>query len=217
MKKQFAVVGLGNFGTTIAHQLMELGHEVLGIDTDEAVVNREADRLTQAVIADAGDEDVVRDLGLAQYDAAVVAIGENLEASILAVLALKSAGVKQVWVKALSEAHHRIATRLGADRILHPEHEMGIRVAQSLEYPLMLDYLNLGAKYFIVEVRAGETLEDKMLGELRLDERDDVELLALKHGTEVLRHPDAEHRFSPSDRLVLFGPIDALRKLSEAL
>lgn len=213
MKKQFAVIGLGAFGSTVAHELVRLGHDVLGVDVDPQVVARQADHLTQALQADATDEKVVRDLALDDYDAVVVAIGTDIEASLLCTLALKSTGVKQVWVKALSDPHHRILARLGADRILHPEYDMGVRVAQSLQYPLVLDYLSLGSQFFVVEVRAGEMLEDRTLAELELD-GSDVSLLALKHGTEVTRWPSPDHRFSPSDRLVLFGHLDALRKLS---
>lgn len=213
MKKQYAVIGLGAFGTTVAHELMQLGHEVLGVDVDAQVVEREADHLTQALQADATDERVIRDLALETYDAVVVAIGTDIEASLLCTLALKSREVKQVWVKALSDPHHRILARLGADRILHPEYDMGVRVAQSLQYPLVLDYLSLGSQYFVVEIRAGETLENKTLHDMGLADAD-VSLLALKHGTEVTRWPAPDHRFSPSDRLVLFGHLDALRKLS---
>ena len=114
-KKQFVVIGLGRFGETVAGELMRLGHEVLGIDTDERRTRAMADRLTRAVTGNASDEKVLEELNIKQFDAAVVAIGSNLEGSILVTLALKQIGVRLVWVKALNDAHHRIVQKLGAD------------------------------------------------------------------------------------------------------
>src|SRR5690606_823833 len=127
-----------------------------------------ADRLTRAVTGNASDEKVLEELNIKQFDAAVVAIGSNLEGSILVTLALKQIGVRLVWVKALNDAHHRIVQKLGADRIIHPEFEVGIRVAQSLDRPEVVDYISLGADNFIVQLKVKASLDNVSVGEFRL-------------------------------------------------
>lgn len=216
MKKQYVVVGLGSFGQAVADELMRLGHEVLGIEHKEDRANRLADRLTQVVIGDASDERVLSELGLEKYDAALIAIGENIEASILCTMHLKTLGVAQIWVKAITTPHHRIVEKLGADRIIHPELEMGLRAAQSMNYPNMLDYISLGDNYFVIEVRPGEGLQETSIRELAL-ERYDIRLLAIKHGNQVRFDHSREHRLKRNDHLVLLGSLEELRHFTEAL
>ena len=168
MKHQYAVIGLGSFGSTIAQELTRLGHDVMGVDIDGERVEYYADKLSQTLIADGTSDKVVAELDLPAFDAVVVAIGENLEASILTTLALKSAEVEQVWVKAISEPHHRILSRLGANRIIHPEHEMGIRVAQTIVHPEMLDYISLGNDWLVVEVKVDKRFVGMTASELPL-------------------------------------------------
>ncbi len=134
--RNFAIIGLGTFGSTIATELVRFDNYVLGIDNQERVVGRIAETLSEAIIADGSDEEALREAGVDQYDVAVVAIGEDLEASILCTMHLKVLGVPCIWVKAISRTHHRILTRLGADRVLQPEQEMGRHVAQVLHNPL---------------------------------------------------------------------------------
>lgn len=217
MKKQFAVIGLGSFGQSVGEELMRLGHEVLGIESDEATANRLADTLTHTVIADATDEHVLRELRLERYDAVLVAIGEHIEASILCTMTLKSLNVNQVWVKAITQSHHRIVEKIGADRIIHPEFEMGLRVAQSLTYPKMLDYIALGDDYFVVELRPGEDFEGKTLGDLKLGEKFKVRLLAIKHGAQVRFDPPHGYEFRRNDHMILLGELSELRRFSEVL
>ena len=135
------VIGLGIFGRTVAKELARTGHEVIGIDNDAARVAAVADVLTQAVTADATDEQVLQELGVAHCDAALVAIGENIEASILTTLLLKDLKIAKVWVKAKDWRHHRILVRLEADRIIHPEYEVGCRTAQQLAHDGLEEYL----------------------------------------------------------------------------
>lgn len=216
-KKQFVVVGLGRFGETVAVELMRLGHEVLGVDSDEALVTAVADKITRAVTADASNEKVLEELGIRKVDAALVAIGENIEGSILTTLALKSVGVKKVWVKSLNNAHHKIIHKLKVDRILHPEFEMGVRVAQSLDRPEVVDYISLGGNNYIVEIVAGDALEDMTVGELvkKCENRND--LLALRRAGDVTSHPAQGMAIQAGDHLVLMGHIDDLRRLSDRL
>lgn len=214
MKQKFAVIGLGNFGGTVAVELVRLQHEVLGIDVDPRYVDKFADKLTQTLVADGTDERVIQELGLSGYDAVVVAIGENIEASLLTTLALKSAGCQQVWVKALSDAHHLILNRIQADRIIHPENEIGVRVAQNLTHPQMLDYIALGHGYFVVEVRVNEAIAAKESYHTEL-ELAEVTLMAVKRGSRLLPPPYRGLLLQDGDQIVLCGLLDNLLKFAK--
>lgn len=215
MRNKVAVLGLGSFGSTVARELMNLHCEVLGVDIDEALVERHADLLTHAVEADASTERVIEDLGLASYDAVVVAIGEQLEASILATLMLKQAGVARVWVRATNHNHHRILERLGADHISHPEHDSGIRVAQQLLHADLVDFMAFGGGLYVVEVTAPERLCGETLSEIDLGEG--VRLIAARRGTEVVvdGEPGMERVIEGGDRFLLVGRTEALQALQD--
>jgi len=214
-KQQFIVIGLGVFGATIARELTRLGHEVLGLDADEQRVDRLAEEITHAVIADVTDENALVELNAGSYDAAVVAIGRNVEATMLATLQLRELGLQKVWAKALTNQHHRILERLGATRIIAPEHEMGIRISQELNYPMVHDYLSLNDDYFIVDFQTTEDLIDKTIGEIINGEP--VEALVVKRMKEAHPHPDHTWKIRNGDRLVLAGQIDDLRDLVNRL
>ncbi|GHD42525.1 trk system potassium uptake protein TrkA [Marinobacter persicus] len=210
-KQQFIVIGLGVFGATIARELTRLGHEVLGIDSDEHCVDRLAEDITHAVIADVADENSLIELNAGSYDAAVVAIGRNVEATMLATLQLRELGVKKVWAKALTNQHHRILERLGATRIIAPEFEMGVRISQELNYPMVHNYLGLDDDYFIVDFHTTEDLVDKTIGEVINGEP--VEALVVKRMAEAHPHPDHTWKIRNGDRIVLGGKLDDLRDL----
>ena len=216
MKKQFAVIGLGGFGESVALELMRLGHDVLGIDSSEAKANQMADKLTQTVIANASDEEALRELDLHRFDAVMIAIGEHIEASVLCTMHVISLEAREVWVKAITPTHHKIVEKLGANRVFHPEYEMGLRIGQSLAHPNMLDYISLGDNYFVIEIRPGEVLEDRPLSELNIDDTE-VRLLAIKHGQSVSLNPSPDQRLRRNDHLVLVGEEEALRHFSETL
>lgn len=216
MKRTFTVIGLGAFGSTIARELARLGNDVLGIDLNPLHVNAIADDITQAVVADARNEDILRDLGVQDSDAVVVAIGEDLEANVLVTLMVKSMPKPVVWAKALNHNHHRILHKLGADHIVHPEHEMGMRLAHAMIYPEVLDYISLGHDQFTVEVRASEKLADKTLASLTLGERG-VQLLLVKSQREIMAPPPADYVFRLGDQLVMVGTLDSLRNISAHL
>ncbi|NMT64973.1 TrkA family potassium uptake protein [Marinobacter orientalis] len=214
-KQQFIVIGLGIFGATVARELTRLGHEVLGIDSDENRVDRLSEELTHAVIADVTDENALVELNAGSYDAAVVAIGRNVEATMLATLQLCELGVEKVWAKALTHQHHRILERLGATRIIAPEHEMGIRISQELNYPMVHDYLGLDDDYFIVDFHTTEDLIDKTIGEIINGEP--VEALVVKRMKEAHPHPDHSWKIRNGDRIVLGGQLEDLRDLVNRL
>lgn len=216
MTKQFAVIGLGAFGKSVALELMRLGHDVLGVDIDQEKAERCADQLTQAVIVDATDEDALRELDLQRFDAVLIAIGEHIEASTLCTMLVKSLGAREVWVKAITSIHHRIVQKLGADRILQPEYEMGIRAAQNMAHPNMLDYISMGDGYFLIEVRPGDALDSEPLESLQIDS-EHIHLLAIKHGQELVLNPTPERLLRRNDHLILVGDETALRRFAESL
>jgi trk system potassium uptake protein TrkA len=216
MKRTFTVIGLGAFGSTVARELARLGNDVLGIDLDPEHVNAIADDITQAVVADARNEDTLRDLGVHDSDAVVVAIGEDLEANILVTLTVKNMPKPEVWAKALNHNHHRILHKLGADHIVHPEHEMGLRLAHAMMYPEVLDYISLGHDLFTVEVRASEKLVGQSIATLGLEGRG-VQMLMVKHQREILTPPSNDYVFRVGDQLVMVGTLDNLRNLSPYL
>ncbi|MXO80304.1 TrkA family potassium uptake protein, partial [Paenibacillus sp. OT2-17] len=141
--QQFVVIGLGRFGSSLALQLVDMGCEVLGIDRNEDVVDSMSEMLTHTVVADATDEDSLRSLGIRNFDCGIVAIGNDIQVSILTAILLKELGVKKVVAKAISVLHGRALEKLGVDRIIYPERDMGIRVAHQLVTPNLLDYLEL--------------------------------------------------------------------------
>ncbi|MEO6824728.1 MAG: TrkA family potassium uptake protein [Nitrosospira sp.] len=216
MKHTYTVVGLGVFGSTIALELSRLGNDVIGIDLNPNLVNDIADRITQAVIADARDEKVLRDLGVHECDGVVIAIGEDIEANILATLIVKNMPKPKVWAKALNPNHHKILEKLGTDHIVHPEHEMGLRLARSMVYPEVMDYISLGHDQFMVEVRASERLVGQNLDGLHLEEND-LQYFLIKHLDEVMLPPPRQYAFELNDRILLFGTLGNLRKITRYL
>ncbi|MCA1940595.1 MAG: TrkA family potassium uptake protein [Caenispirillum bisanense] len=213
-KQQFLVVGLGSFGLPLGEELMRMGHDVLGVDSDRERVERAADLLTHAVVADVRDEKVLEELGVADFDGAVVAIGEHLEASILATLHLKAMKVPRVWVKALTHDHRRILARIGADRVILPEHEMGVRIAHALVYPGITDYMPLGDDTYVAEYRVDGQLKGRTLADAGIPDRLPLQVLLLKRGREILRDPALGLELETGDRLVILGERPAIERLA---
>jgi trk system potassium uptake protein TrkA len=212
MRSKFAVIGLGSFGSTVAQELQRLGNDVLGIDREERRVSAVADHVAHAVIADVRDERVLDELGLADYDGVIVAIGEDLESNVLCTLALKDLGVRQIWVKALTSSHHRILSRLGVSRIINPEHEVGLHVAQTLTHPTVLDYISLGNGYYVVALDLPDKLDGRRLADLELERRYGIRYLGLKRGST----PDfgnTEVVLRGGDQLLLAGQQESLQRL----
>lgn len=216
MKLTYTVIGLGVFGSTIALELSRLGNEVIGIDLNPSLVNEIADRITHAVIADARDEKVLRDLGVHECEGVVIAIGEDIEANILATLIVKAMPKPKVWAKALNPNHHRILEKLGTDHIVHPEHEMGLRLARGMIYPEVMDYISLGHDQFTVEVRASERLAGQNMDALHLPEND-LQCLLVKHQNEVMVPPPPRYEFKLNDKILLLGTLGNLRKITKYL
>ena len=211
---QFAVIGLGSFGATVAKELVGLKHDVIGIDIEKKYVESISDVLTHSVIADATDEHVLDELNITQCDAVVVAIGEDIEASILCVLHLKNLGVEKIWVKAKSKAHHMILTHLGICKIIHPEEDMGVRVAQSLSYPMVSRYMALNDDHYLVKVEITENLAGTRFHSV-MDHVPEVRAILHKREQEIIYSIDPNLILQDGDVLVIEGSIEPLRRLSK--
>lgn len=216
MKQSVLVIGLGRFGSAAAKELMALGHEVLVVDRDEARVNDVAPDVTHAIQADATDEDALRSLGAADFDHAIVAISGEAEPSIFATMALKNLGVKNVIAKAGTSLHGAILERVGADRVVYPEREMGTRVAHAFSTTHVIDYLDLAPGFGIVRYSPPPAWSGKSLRELDLATRYQLSVIGLRRGTKVTVNPHRDEVLGPNDELVLIGLDDNLEKLEAA-
>ena len=217
MLKQFAVIGLGNFGFYLATTLFQKGHEVLGIDINARQVQEIRDQVSRAIIADATDPQALRELELAKMDAVVVSIGSVLNSSILATLNVKDLGVKRVVAKAVSDAHGRILRKIGADEIYFPEKDLALTAAQRLDNPNVLDYLPFMEGYSIVELSPPRTFIGKSLIELDLINQFGIQVVAIKElvPDNVVMIPTGRFVVKDSDVLVMLGPDQALAELTE--
>lgn len=210
---QFAVIGLGSFGATVALELTKLNHDVIGIDTIKRNVENLADQITHAVIADATDEHVLEELNIQNCDAVIVAIGEDIEASILCVLNLKNLGVEKILVKAKTKAHHTILSHLNITKIIHPEEDMGVRVAQALNYPMVSRYMALDHDHYIIKVPVHEKLNKVNLSGI-LKQEPHIKLLLLKRDEQIIYEIDSSFTLQTGDVLILEGLLTHLKKLS---
>lgn len=208
--KQFAVIGLGRFGSTVAKTLFEKGEEVLAIDNRAENVQAAQEFTTHAVCADVSDERVVKALGLENFDVVIIAISSDLEASVLCTLACKEIGVKRVIVKAQSLKHKLVMERVGADEVVIPEMEMGEKMGARLANPLLHDIMMLTSKYSIIEMVVPDGWEGKTLIDLDLRKKYDVNVLAVERGADVLINFAADEVFKEGDTLLLGGSRDVL-------
>lgn len=202
---QFVIIGLGRFGASIGKELIELGYEVLGVDRDEEKVQELSGVLTHVVIADATEEDSLRSIGARNFDCGVVAIGDDVQASILAAILLKELGVKKVVAKAVSELHGRVLERMGVDRIVYPERDMGIRVAHQLVSPNLLDYIELSDQYTIAELGVPACLSGKSIEEMNPRGRYGCSIVALNKPQGMIVAPTASDVLAEGDVMVVIG------------
>ena len=198
------VVGLGRFGTAVARALVRLNREVLALDEDAELVARLADEFTHVVQADATDEDALRQLGVGQFDRAVVAVGADIEASVLTVLALSEAGVPEIWAKAITRKHGRILERIGAHHVVYPETEMGERVAHMVAGS-MLDYIEFSDGYAIARTAAPEMTWDKTLGESTPRTHYGVTVVGVKRLGKDFTYARPETEVQRHDELIVSG------------
>ncbi len=207
MSRQFLVIGLGRLGTAMIGTLDTLGHDVLGIDSDEERVQELASDFPNAhlVAADATDDSVLRDLNVAQFDGAAVVIGENMEAGILATANLKELGVPFVVARASSRIHGRVLERVGADRIIEPERDMGAQVARTMASPAVMDYVDLGEDEALIEAEVPEEWVGRSLAELALSRKSGLTVLAVKPKGAAGTIPSGDTVLGRGDVIVVGG------------
>ncbi|WP_322891720.1 MULTISPECIES: TrkA family potassium uptake protein [unclassified Yoonia] len=215
--RSFAVIGLGAFGSAVASELARFGNQVMGVDLDERRVGQMANTLDSCVILDTTDDVALREAGVDQYDVALVAIGRDIQASILTTMNMKMLGVETIWVKASNKTHHRILSKLSADRVILPEQEMGRHVAQMLNNPVVQDYVGLGNGYSVVNIVIPERLQGKPLKALGIGEKFDLRPLGLMRGTEYHACEGLDLVLEESDKLIVLGKRPELRRFGDAL
>jgi trk system potassium uptake protein TrkA len=212
MSRQFVIIGLGRLGSAMLGTLLSLGHEVLGIDLDEDLVQELSGEYPQAhlVAADATEESVLRDLNVAHFDGAAVVIGENMEAGILATANLKELGVPFVVSRAISKLHGRVLQRIGADRIIEPERDMGAQVARTMASPALMDYVDLGEDEALIEAEVPNEWVGKPLADLHLSRANGLAVLAVKPKGKAGSIPSGDTVLNEGDVIVVGGAKEAL-------
>lgn len=221
MKKQFAVIGLGRFGFNVAKSLAHYGADVIAIDHDEDRVKKISDFVSYAVQVDAMDEKALREIGIQNVETVIVSIGENIEANIIVVMILKEMGIPQIIAKAVTTLHGKVLEHLNVHRVIYPERDMAIRVAQSLIRTNIIDQLTLSEEYSIVEIATPARLIGSTLQEAQLRTQYGVNLIAIKRKIiekgvqkEIWNvSPDPNKTMEEGDILVLIGLNDNLEKL----
>lgn len=211
--EQVIVIGLGRFGSAVARELELLGHQVLAIDRGEQPVNDIAPYVTHALQLDAADEAALRSAGAGDFNSAIVAISSDAEPSIFATMVLKRLGVRNVIAKAGSVLHGEILARVGADRVVFPERETGLRLAHSFNVPNVIDYLDVAPNFGIERIRPPKAFIGKSLGDLDLKGRLALTPIALRRGKQVFVNPAREERVAEGDELILIGRDDKLDQL----
>lgn len=215
--KQFVVIGLGSFGSGVAAKLAEIGNEVLAIDSVEARVDDIKDRVTQAIVGDAKDKDMLREFVPERADAVIVSLGDDLEASVLCVLYLKELKAGRIIAKASSDDHGRILESIGIHEVIHPERDAAIRLAEKLSAPTdVIDYITLSPEYSIADVATPDDFVGKSLRELHLPKRHGVLAIAVKNvlTNQITLMPGADFTLRPDTVLTLIGRYQDLAKLS---
>jgi len=210
------VIGLGRFGTSLALELMRTGHEVLGVDTDERLVQQMSQELTHTVKANTTDEAVLQELGIQEFDAAVVAIGADIEASILTTSLLLQLGVPNVWAKANSKSHGRILEQLGAHHVIFPEYEMGKRVAHMVSGE-SLDYVPIDNDFVMVKAKVPESFNNQTLAELKIRSNYKVTVVAVTKGDGAYEPAFPETVLQSGDQIVVAGQVEPLDKFCQVV
>ena len=216
-KKQYVVIGLGRFGSSIATTLYSLGNDVLVIDKNEDLVEDIADKVTHAVQADATDENTLKSLGIRNFDVAIISIGGDIQSSVMATLIVKELGVKYIIAKGNGDLHAKVLYKIGADRVVLPEKDMGVRVAHNMVSSNILDYIELSSDYSIIEIKALKEWEGKNLKDLNLRKKYGINVIAIKNKGKVNLNPAADDKINKENVIVAIGSAEALTSLEGAI
>lgn len=213
--KTYVVIGLGRFGSEIARQLCMLGAEVLAMDVQEHLVQQVANDVTHAVVGDARDKEVLKGLGVRNFDCAVIAIGDDLSASVLAAMNLQELGIHYIVCKAHDETHRRVLERLGVNRVVIPEKEHAQRLSRSLYSHNVLDYIELSDAYGIVDMPAPKEWMGKTLKEINVHVKLGVSIIAIKNGKKTTIAPGGAFTIQEGDILSVLGDSLSLEKVQK--
>ncbi|KQL36326.1 potassium uptake system protein [Bacillus sp. FJAT-25509] len=214
MINQYAVIGLGRFGTSLVKTLLNSGNEVLVIDLNEEVINEFADIATHAVVADATNNEALKAIGIGNFDTVIVAIGDDMQSSILATLVLKELGIQKIVVKALDKRHGEVLKKIGADWVIYPEKDMGARVAHQLMSPNVLNFIELAKNYSIEEIKIPSWMVGKNLKELNIRVKYNLTVIAIKSKDIVNISPSPEEKLLEGDILVVIGENKELHRFT---
>jgi len=212
---QFAVIGIGRFGSSIAKTLSDLGHEVLAIDSDEEKIQQIANVVTHAVVADVTNIDAMKAIGVRNVDVAVITMGSHMQSSILGTMILKEIGIKKVISKANNDIHGKVLAKIGADKVVYPERDTGIRLAHSLTSNNIIEQIDLDPNYSIVEMLAPKKIIGKPLKSLDIRKQFGVYIMAIKYDSGMTVAPGADDVIGDNDVIVLIGHNDALEKFKK--
>ncbi|MDP6064859.1 MAG: TrkA family potassium uptake protein [SAR202 cluster bacterium] len=215
-KKQVVVIGLGRFGSGVARSLYNLGHDVLAMDVNDDRVQSMMGQVTYPVSGNATNETVLKELGVPDYDAAVVAVGSDIPGSVMACVLLKTMEIPYIVARATNELHGITLERIGVDKVIHPESEMGVRLAHNLFNPNLQEYLEMAPNFGLSRMKVPPQFVDKSLKELGFSSPRDkygLAVLAIRRGKDVTLNPDIDDRLRSGDMLMLAGRDELLERL----
>lgn len=215
MVKQFVVIGCGRFGQSVAIKLAELGAEVMVVDDNEEIIQNISDKVTYAVQADATDENAIKALGIRNFDVAIVTIGSDIQSSILVTLLVKELGVKHIVAKAQTAAHAKVLYKIGANRVVFPEKEMGVKVAKSLVSSNVLDLIDLAPEYSILEITMNDEWIGKSLVEINMRRKYQISVIAIRREDEVDINVEPDRILMKDDVLIVIGNNSDLKKIEK--
>ena len=213
--RNFVVIGCGRFGSTVAKRLYELGQDVMAVNKDEELINRIAPNVTTAVVCDVTDENAVKELGLSNFDVAIVSVAQNLEAEILAVLSCKEANIKKIVAKASNNRAGEILSRVGADKIIEPEKEMGHRLVDILSGENIIDSIEFSKDYSIVEVEVDKNWIGKKLMDLKFREKYKCSILFIQREKEMFVNPSFDFVIEGDDLITVLGENKYINKIKK--
>jgi len=215
VKKDFVVFGLGKFGRSVAQALFRNGCDVLAIDRDGEVVQDISDFVTHAVQADVTDAEALHALGIRNFDVAIIAIGEDMQSSIMSTILVKEIGVPYVVAKAQNDLHKRVLEKVGADKVIFPEREIGVRIANNLTAQSFTDYIEVSEDFSIGEIEVRKEWVGKTLKELDMRNVYNINVIGIKQGSEITITPAADKLLSNVDVLIVIGNNKNLKKIDE--
>lgn len=213
--KSYLILGLGRFGKSCAKALNELGHDVLGVDNNELVVQEFSDEVTHVICAQASSEEFLKSIGVESFEAAVVAIGDDIQSSILATLILKDQGAKYILAKAQNDLHAKVLYKVGADKVVFPERDMGMKAANNLVSNNIIDMIELSPDYSIMEITVPQNWVNKSIGELSIRSKYKVNVLAIRKNSSMDVSPQPDTKFEQSDIIAVMGKNSDLKHLQK--